>query len=525
MELRKQLITACMAFALICFALQLDVSFADVNSPSPIDDVDTRFSNGVQSSVFFKPGESTPAYSFSYNNEESRLATIESVKTSPLYTDSEKTTILDELNRYPYSEAPAPALISNGAPAPVAASPTPSPTSSSGTTPSTPSNQVPQAIPLTPVGPDAFRTADGRTVNANGEELTQYADFTGRTIPIPPYSPQGQSLATISTQNYFSNERFGGENPLTTRAGDGFKVKVPNDAGGFTEYYVQDKPGLFGSSQVVGIMRPDGKYDPLDINDPQAKQLLESLLNEKVEKSRQNYEAARACGQGRACGAIYDINQFTAGVQNWGGLSYLFMSQEERAQKMAEASQIFDRYTSTGWAQSICLTKIDNPPQGTGYVQLPQGQGLGVAATIYGECLRQPGINGQEQILYKIGGFAKNPGGTFAGSTIKFNIYVNGPSGKVYLYEQTQELKNGETRSLQGRNAFVQQTTNRYDQVCVEFQNPPEFWQSNLICNNIVCSNAESSSYSSPPANIVIQAQNNQQSQTQTGPRTGWSRI
>jgi hypothetical protein len=343
-----------------------------------------------------------------------------------------------------------------------------------------------------------------------------------RSLQLGQQQPPATAVGT-NTNPFLNRDNFGPDGPIQ-KVGAGYSVVI----GGQT-YYVQNEQRLFGSRQVVGILNKEkNTVTPLAANDPRGQQILNELKEAQVQAQIDKYQKARECGQGRTCGRFYDINQGLQAIQNWGSLSYLFMGQEERAEKMAQAAQLFDKYSSTGWAQSLCLAKIDNPPQGTAYVQLPQGQGLGVAATIYGECLRQPGIGGSET-LYKIGGFVKNPAGTFAGSGVRYNIYVNGPSGKSYLFTETQELKNGETKSLSGRNAFIQTSPNTYDEVCVEFQSPPEFWQSNLVCNKIVCQQGTSGGYGTAP---VIAAQSQTQTQTQTqsgqqpqGPTTGWARI
>ena len=177
------------------------------------------------------------------------------------------------------------------------------------------------------------------------------------------------------------------------------------------------------------------------------------------------------------------------------------MDDEALAAWRAPVDEAFSYLEPAGWAAALCEEKIDSPPAGTAYVKLSRGQGAAVAATIAGECGKQTGaFGGNTTYLYKFVGFVKNPQIGTDDVSINFKLTVSGPSGSADLLTNgTKSLQPGETFSIQNRQAFVQLSENEYDKICVHFENPPEFYTSNTVCNTIVCQDLGSSGYEVPP--------------------------
>jgi hypothetical protein len=131
------------------------------------------------------------------------------------------------------------------------------------------------------------------------------------------------------------------------------------------------------------------------------------------------------------------------------------------------------------WEESLCHHYIDRAPEGTLYLEIPDGSNMiGVGAHIEAE--RSGGTFTNEsgtftEFLYKISIFVSNPSqATVRGQAytqqLDFNVELKGQR-TVRLFQATQPVGPGASFSRAGGSIIVQRSSFRYDVICIEFVN------------------------------------------------------
>jgi hypothetical protein len=171
--------------------------------------------------------------------------------------------------------------------------------------------------------------------------------------------------------------------------------------------------------------------------------------------------------------------------QGFSGFAPLFMSKESLAKWANKADQLVRPFSTDGLVDKLCKVKIDQASKSVAFVEQPN-QTLAPAATIAAECgLATDDFSGNTLYLYKITSYVTSPIGIPDETPLKFQIKLYGER-EVYLTNRLVTLNPGESFSLDRSNQIKYSPYN-YTKICLEFQEPPTFFESERLCNIITC--------------------------------------
>lgn len=222
----------------------------------------------------------------------------------------------------------------------------------------------------------------------------------------------------------------------------------------------------------------------------------------EYEKSKKNLVSTYGIPSSVA-GFFLKLNDYSNVAQGFSGFSSLFASNKAIQDWKLAVDKTFKPFTTAGWVEAICAKKFKQPPQATAFVKIPGGS-ITPAATVAAECTPVlDSLSGNTTRMYKFTIHVSNPQSTVLETPMIFNVRLYG-SREVDFFNEKQILQRGESFTLDKDKQPVL-SSELYDKICINFDEPPEFFKGSEICNKIVCrDDLAQSGYESLPTSAEI---------------------
>ncbi|MFT7615292.1 MAG: hypothetical protein ACI8Y7_000098 [Candidatus Woesearchaeota archaeon] len=291
---------------------------------------------------------------------------------------------------------------------------------------------------------------------------------------------------------------------ITGNKKTGTILTVLDDQGSPTASKFKVKNGLLGA-KLTCIDKTDCNKESRAFKEAEKAFKESQLTNRKltIQDARKRYEVYRDSVTGYKALSIenYQVTDFMRDMQwaeNFGALSSLFVGSERFAKWESQVKELIP--TTDRWVETMCKANLKpDGPQNTAFVKLPDGS-VSAAATTGGECSSPVTAYDVTERLYKFSAYVANPQGVPEETPLRFDIYIQDDSGERHaLFDDAFALDPGGVLSLTGPDAVSRFSDKLFTQICIEFENPPEIFEDNTLCNAITCREIPEGGYTAPP--------------------------